>query len=103
MGSKDAAILLTAVVHVIGTLLLIWLLIHGQEDRPDLRGWWRGDDGPHDPQPRDEPPAPTGGGLPLPGAGPSPVRLREPGRIAGGYERPARRPAHEPARRPERV
>ena len=103
MGSKDAAILLTAVVHVIATVLLVWLLIHGQEERPDLLGWWRGDDGPHDPPPRDEPPAPTGGGLPLPGTRPSSVRLREPGRIAGGYERPARRPAHEPAKRPERV
>ena len=103
MGSKDAAILLTVVVHVVGTLLLVWLLVQGQEDRPDLRGWWRGDDGRDGPQPRDEPPAPRGGGLPLPVAQPSRVRLREPGRIAGGYRRPVRRPAHEPARHPERV
>ena len=35
---------------------------------------------------------------PLPDAAPSPVRLREPGRIADGYPRPARRPAHAPER-----
>ncbi len=37
-----------------------------------------------------------GGALPLPGAGPSSVRLREGERIADGYPRPARRPVREP-------
>ena len=103
MSSKDAAILLIGVMHVAAVVVLVRLLVHGQDQRPDLLGWWRGDDRPPEPPPRDEPPRPSAGGLPLPVAAPSAVRLREPGRIAGGYGRPARRPEHRPARRPERV
>ena len=39
-----------------------------------------------------EPSGDRGGGLPLPAASPSPVRLRSPGRIADGYPRPGAAP-----------
>lgn len=99
MGGPEAAPLLTFVVHVIGVVVLIWAIVAGQDERPDGRGWWRGDDG-EDPAPVPDPPAPRGGGLPLPEAKQSLVRLREPGRIARHYELPERRPAREPRREP---
>jgi hypothetical protein len=51
---------------------------------------------------RKDPPAPDpdgdrDGGLPLPGAAPSSVRLRSPGRLREGYPKPQRRPEHVPA------
>lgn len=102
MGGPEAALLLTFVVHVIGSVVLIWALFAGQDSRPDWRGWWRGD-GPGDPPPATpEPRGPSGDGLPLPDAEPAAVRLREPGRIAERYERPGRRPAREPERQPAR-
>jgi hypothetical protein len=52
--------------------------------RPDTGGW-------------------PGGGIPLPDAEQSRIRLREPGRIGQRIPRPQRRPAREPARRPVRV
>ena len=51
--------------------------------RPDPRGW-------------------PGGGVPLPDAEQSRVRLREPGRLADKLGDRARRPTREPARTPER-
>ncbi len=99
------AILLTAIVHFIGFILLFAML------GKDMIGFFRGSsngggDGGMWPEP--EPPAdpaPSGTGIPLPDADPSSVRLREPGRIAERYERRPRRPDHapEPARTPERV
>jgi hypothetical protein len=93
------ALALTVLVHVIGMAALVWALLHDDEKRSDWRDWWpRGDDDPPaPPQPRDR------GGLPLPDAQPSAVRLREPGRLADGHPRPARRPEHAPERVPERV
>jgi hypothetical protein len=93
------ALALTVLVHVIGMAALVWALLLDDENRPDWRGWWPGGD--------DEPPAPPasprdGGGLPLPDAVPSAVRLREPGRLAEGHPRPARRPEHAPVRVPSR-
>ena len=102
MGGPEAALLLTLVVHVIGSVVLIWALFAGQDPRPDWRGWWRGD-GPDDPEPpAREPRGPSGDGLPLPDAQQSAARLREQGRIAVRYERPARRPARQPTREPAR-
>jgi hypothetical protein len=94
------ALALTVLVHVIGMAALVWALLHDDENRPDWRGWWPGGD--------DDPPAPPPtprdrGGLPLPDAEPSPVRLREPGRLADVYGRPARRPEHAPERTPART
>jgi hypothetical protein len=100
------AIVLTLVVHVLGAAVLVAVLLDGE--KIDWRGalFPRDDDGPgpgFDPPPA--PPGPDGGGIlaptPLPDAAPSPVRLREPGRIGESYPRPARRPAHPPA--PERT
>jgi hypothetical protein len=93
------ALALTVLVHVIGMAALVWALLLDDENRPDWRGWWPGGD--------DEPPAPAStppdrGGLPLPDAQPSAVRLREPGRLADGHPRPARRPEHAPERAPVR-
>jgi hypothetical protein len=93
------ALALTVLVHVIGMAALVWaLLLDDDNNRPDWRGWWPGDD--------DEPPAPSpaprDGGLPLPDAEPSAVRMREPGKLADAHPRPARRPAHAPERAPVR-
>lgn len=93
------ALALTVLVHVIGMGALVWALLHDDENRPDWRGWWPGED--------DDPPAPPPtprdrGGLPLPDAEPSAARLREPGRLSDVHGRPARRPQHAPARTPAR-
>jgi hypothetical protein len=93
------ALALTVLVHVIGMAALVWALLHDDEKRSDWRDWWpRDDDDPPapPPQPRDR------GGLPLPDALPSAVRLREPGRLADGHPRPTRRPEHAPERAPAR-
>ncbi len=97
------AIGLTLGVHILGGLALIYMLVRDSGGSP--RDWWPGGDdgGP----PRDDPrgPQPHGGdsgGLPLPGAQPSPVRLRDGGQIADAYPRPQRRPVH-PERAPQRT
>jgi hypothetical protein len=90
---------LTVLVHIVGMAALVWALLLGEENRPDWRGWWPGDDDDRPPEPR---PGPGGGGLPLPDAAQSAVRLREPGRLGDRY-RPARRPAHAPERAPGRT
>lgn len=100
------ALALVLVVHVVGAGMLVWALL----DAEQRSGWRRRRHGGGD-----DPPSPPSGdsddgggarvpvGLPLPGGGPSRVRLREPALAAVRYERPSRRPAHpaEPApRRP---
>lgn len=102
MDNATIALLLTVFVHALGVVALIWALLDAEEGRPDWRGWWRGDD---EPAPQDPPPRRPRGDLPLPHAEPSRVRLREPVRLADGYERPERRPPHAPAprRTPDRV
>jgi hypothetical protein len=92
---------LTVLVHIIGMAALVWALLLGDENRPDWRGWWPGDDG--DDGPPEPTPGPRGGDLPLPDAAPSAARLREPGRLGERYPAPARRPAHPPRRTPERA
>jgi hypothetical protein len=103
------AIALTLVVHFLGAIVLIWAILG--DEQIDWRGtlWPRDDDGggggPGFEPPIDDGGSGSGGGLltpPLPDAAPSPVRLREPGRIADAHPRPARRPAHEPERTPAR-
>jgi hypothetical protein len=94
---------LTLGVHILGGFALIYMLV-ANSDGGALDWWPRDDD---DGPPRD-PIAPKpvggGGGLPLPVADPSPVRLREPGTIADGYPRRDRRPVHPaPAREPART
>jgi len=98
------AILLTLVVHVLGAAVLVAVLLDGE--KIDWRGtlWPRDDDGGPGPgfDPPSPDPSPSGAGMSLPDAGPSPVRLREPGRIREGYPKPSRRPAHTPERAPSR-
>jgi len=95
------ALTLTAVVHLIGAVILVWAMFDG-EDRPDWRSLWPGDDeddGGGGSRPID-PPAngPSDGGLRLPDdAAPARIRLRNPGRLADAHPRPPRRPAHPPA------
>lgn len=102
MTLEVVAILLTLVVHLLGAAILVAVLLDGEH--VDWRGtlFPRDDGGPGpgpDPAPADG--GPSGDGVlaptPLPDAAPSPVRLREPGRIGETYPRPARRPAHPPA------
>jgi len=105
------AIVGTLVVHLIGAGVLVYALLDGE--KIDWRGvlWPRDDDGGGGGW---DPPGPDAGGpgdgggvtapLPLPGAAPSGVRLREPGRrIGDAYPRPARRPEHVPGREREPV
>jgi hypothetical protein len=101
VDNEILAITLTFFVHVLGVGALIWHLLSQDDERPDWRGWFRPDD---DTEPPAEPsPSPSRGGLPLPDAAPSMVRLREPGLLADAHGRPPRRPAHAPERTPERV
>src|SRR4051794_27981547 len=102
------AIALTGIVHFLGAAVLVAVLLDGEKvdwrgplfPRDDGRGWGPGGEPPSEDDRGD------GGGMlaptPLPDAAPSPVRLREPGRIREGYPRPARRPAHPPAPAPTR-
>jgi hypothetical protein len=100
------AIGLTVIVHFLGAAVLIAVLLDGE--KIDWRGTLfpkddNGGGGPRWDPPSDEGPD-NGGGVPapapLPDAAPSPVRLREPGRISEGYPKPSRRPAHAPERTP---
>jgi len=101
------AIALTLVVHVLGAIVLVWAILG--DEKVDWRGllWPRDDDGGGGGGPGFEPPRDGEGGdgggtlAPplLPDTAPSPVRLREPGRIGDAHPRPARRPAHAPPER----
>lgn len=96
------AIALTFVVHLIGGAILIWALIDRDDaDAGSWRDWWPKDD--RSPEPPDAPTGPSGDLIErpvLPDAQPSPVRLREAGRIGDRKAAPVRRPAHpaQPAR-----
>ena len=99
------ALALVLVVHVIGAVMLVWALLDAEQRAGWHRRWgW----GPGDDPPATPPPGNGGGGarvrapLPLPGAEPSRVRLREPVRPGDRYERPRRRPAHPGVPVPER-
>lgn len=99
------ALALTVLVHFVGLAALIWALVTDDEERPDWRRWWPGDDDGGDQPPLDPEPDPPAGGLPRVGGPglPSVVRLRAPGRLADAHPRPPRRPAHAPERVPRRV
>ena len=104
MSLEVIAIALTVIVHFIGAIVLVWAIL-GDETIDWRSMLWPGDDdGGGGGGPGFEPPrSGDGGGMlapPLPDATPSPVRLREPGRIADVHPRPARRPAHAPERTP---
>jgi hypothetical protein len=94
VSNETLALGITFLIHVIGICFLFGLMLRNSEDG-GWRDWWpRDDDGPQGPDP--EP------GPPLPGAEQSPVRLREPGRLADAHPHPPRRPEHAPERVPQR-
>lgn len=104
MSGELIAIGLVFLVHVAGAAFLVWAITAEDDDVRGLRGWWPRDEGEDGEPPR--PPEPSGGpsDLPLPTTDPSPVRLREPGRLGDAHPPPSRRPVHppHPAREPER-
>jgi len=93
------AMALIFVVHVIGGLMLVWGMLENDAWRPR---WWRRGDDPGDPPPvAPPPPSPGRARLPLAGAQPSRVRLRDETPLRDAHPRPPRRPAREP--QPERA
>ena len=95
MSNEALALGITFLIHVIGICFLFGLMLRSDDDGGGgWRDWWPRDDDDDGPDP--------GPGPPLPGADQSPVRLREPGRIADVQRRPARRPEHAPQRTPQR-
>jgi hypothetical protein len=96
VSSEALALGITFLIHAIGICVLFGALLRSDDDDGGggWRDWWpRDDDGP-EPDP--------GPGPPLPGAEQSPVRLREPGRLADAHARAPRRPEHAPQRVPQR-
>jgi hypothetical protein len=95
-----AALAITLGAPIVGGVALVYgLIAEGNSSAP---GWRErpGDGGsPRPPLPPGGPP--RGGVLPLPGAAPSPVRLRGgDDALADGYPRRTRRPEHVPHRQP---
>ena len=109
LGATDhgvvLAMILLFVVHVVGMVVLIVHMGPGLKEMFSTSPYSDDDDWGEPPAGDPETPTPpTGGGLPLPGAAPSPNRLREPGRIGERYPKPSRRPAHAPpVRTPSRT
>jgi len=93
-------LLLLIVVHVLGLVAVAVLMIPAL--RTDEPGFDDESDGGSDDGWGNRPnsaPSPSrwpGGGLPLPDAEQSDVRLREPGRIRERLPLPSRRPKHDP-------
>ena len=109
MSLEVIAIALTVIVHYLGAIVLVRAVLGDEE--VDWRSMLRpGDDddggggGPGFEPPHGDDRGGGGGMLapPLASAAPSPIRLREPGRIADAHPWPERRPAHPPARTPGR-
>jgi hypothetical protein len=92
-------------VHLLGLICIAILLIPAlrSDDHPSPGGESSSDEGwgnlpPERPKPKLWP----GGGLPMPDAVQSRVRLRGPGRLGDLVPRTERRPAHAPVPRPAR-
>jgi hypothetical protein len=104
---SDAQLLLwMTVIHLVGFIAVGLLMIPALRDNepPGDQDSGSSDDGWGN-LPRGKP-APTGwpgGGIPLPDAQQSRVRLRGPGRLSEERRRFERRPAREPSRRPVRT
>lgn len=106
MDTESLALLAIFVPHGLAGAFFAWRLMP-KDARRELRTWFNDDGDGGSPKPAPVCPRRGGGGgePPLPTAAPSPVRLREPGRLADHTPAPARRPAHPPrtAPTPERV
>jgi hypothetical protein len=105
MRGEVQLMLWIAGVHLLGLLCVAILLIPAlrSDDQPPFGGESGSDDGwgnlpPELPRPKLWP----GGGIPLPDAVQSRVRLREPGRLSELLPSRQRRPAREPERTPTR-
>jgi len=98
MTGQQIAFLITALSHVGAVAVLLTMLVRLGASRPqDGRDWPDDDDGRED-DPRGRPlGGPRGGGLPLPDASSSPLRVRGPGLLVN---RPAVRSRQLPRRRP---
>ncbi len=103
MTGQQIAILITAVSHLGAGAILVGMLFRLGGSRPqDLRSWWDDDGGSAGPDQNRPDRSPGGGGIPLPDADSSDLRLRQPGRLADRRRRPPRRAPHRrPA--PDRV
>jgi hypothetical protein len=94
VSSEALALGFVFLIHALGLVVLFGAML--RSDGGDWRDWWPRDDDDDGPDPGPEP------GPPLDGAEQSPVRLREPGRIADAHPRAPRRPEHAPQRVPQR-
>jgi hypothetical protein len=98
VSSEALALFILFLIHAIGLGVLFLALLRSSDDG-GWRDWWpRDDDGGDEPPPANPSPAAP----PLDGAKQSPVRLREPGRLADAHPRAPRRPEHAPERVPQR-
>ena len=90
-------------VHIFGFVAVGLLMLPALRDDGSDTGEDSGnsDDGwGNHPNVKPDPSRWPGGGIPLPDADQSPVRLREPGRLADKVPPHVRRPAHDPAHDP---
>jgi hypothetical protein len=86
-------------VHIFGFVavgLLMLPVLRDDPSEPDEDGGSSDDGWGNRPNVKPDPSRWPGGGIPLPDAEQSSVRLREPGRLADKITHPERRPAREP-------
>ena len=94
-------------IHLVGLVAVGILMIPTLRDQPEEPGP-EADSGSDDgwgnlPNVKPDPRGWPGGGLPLPDAEQSRIRLREPARLADKLAERGRRPAHTPSRAPART
>jgi hypothetical protein len=104
MSSAAQLVLMVGGMHILGLICAFLLIMPALRDAPEPPQPPGGSDGGGGlRRPVPEKPVRPRGGVPLPDAEPSRIRLREPGRLGDLLPRPSRRPAREPDRRPVRV
>jgi hypothetical protein len=101
MRMTDVQLMLFLVgVHVFGFVAVAILMLPVLRDNPsdtDEEGGSSDDGWGNRPNVKPDPSRWPGGGIPLPDAEQSAVRLREPGRLSDKLTGPGRRPVREPA------
>jgi hypothetical protein len=105
MSGAAQLLLMVGGMHILGLIGAALLIIPALRDHPEPpQPPGQGSDGGGGlPRPAPDVPVRPRGGVPLPDAEPSRIRLRQPGRLADQLPRPQRRPAREPERRPVSV